>query len=199
MIRRPPRSTLFPYTTLFRSLRGAAAGVDRQGADVEVQPGAVRLCARQRGQRVGQPLQRLVEHGVLRLDGRNGLVQRGDVAVERRARLVQQRGRRGGQVVDALQRVADRRAVRREAAREPLELRDELPEGLVALGDGADDGRQVGDDAADGGVARGEGVGQRGGAGEQRVDRAALPLQRRDDLAGELVDVRGRQRLEERL
>src|SRR3712207_8687732 len=26
MIRRPPRSTLFPYTTLFRSLRDAAAG-----------------------------------------------------------------------------------------------------------------------------------------------------------------------------
>src|SRR2546422_5668638 len=25
MIRRPPRSTLFPYTTLFRSRRGAAA------------------------------------------------------------------------------------------------------------------------------------------------------------------------------
>src|SRR2546426_6635837 len=25
MIRRPPRSTLFPYTTLFRSLKGAAA------------------------------------------------------------------------------------------------------------------------------------------------------------------------------
>src|SRR3712207_8728968 len=27
MIRRPPRSTLFPYTTLFRSPRAAAAGV----------------------------------------------------------------------------------------------------------------------------------------------------------------------------
>src|SRR2546427_8370277 len=27
MIRRPPRSTLFPYTTLFRSLRGGAVGV----------------------------------------------------------------------------------------------------------------------------------------------------------------------------
>src|SRR5256885_11016614 len=27
MIRRPPRSTLFPYTTLFRSLRMSAAGV----------------------------------------------------------------------------------------------------------------------------------------------------------------------------
>src|SRR2546423_11129278 len=26
MIRRPPRSTLFPYTTLFRSLAGLAAG-----------------------------------------------------------------------------------------------------------------------------------------------------------------------------
>src|SRR2546422_11401248 len=26
MIRRPPRSTLFPYTTLFRSRRGARAG-----------------------------------------------------------------------------------------------------------------------------------------------------------------------------
>src|SRR6266496_5600763 len=31
MIRRPPRSTLFPYTTLFRSARGAVrrAGCDR--------------------------------------------------------------------------------------------------------------------------------------------------------------------------
>src|SRR3712207_7268050 len=27
MIRRPPRSTLFPYTTLFRSRRGAGQGV----------------------------------------------------------------------------------------------------------------------------------------------------------------------------
>src|SRR5258708_23156226 len=33
MIRRPPRSTLFPYTTLFRSLRSG----ERHGADV--QPG----------------------------------------------------------------------------------------------------------------------------------------------------------------
>ena len=28
MIRRPPRSTLFPYTTLFRSVSGGAKGVD---------------------------------------------------------------------------------------------------------------------------------------------------------------------------
>src|SRR2546430_3953005 len=32
MIRRPPRSTLFPYTTLFRSRSGAAASVRRSDA-----------------------------------------------------------------------------------------------------------------------------------------------------------------------
>src|SRR3989442_11368564 len=32
MIRRPPRSTLFPYTTLFRSDVGAEAEEDRQAA-----------------------------------------------------------------------------------------------------------------------------------------------------------------------
>src|SRR5436305_10024071 len=31
MIRRPPRSTLFPYTTLFRSGAGTGAGVMRDG------------------------------------------------------------------------------------------------------------------------------------------------------------------------
>src|SRR3712207_7041030 len=32
MIRRPPRSTLFPYTTLFRSERGQAAAIGSQQA-----------------------------------------------------------------------------------------------------------------------------------------------------------------------
>src|SRR5438105_8238740 len=32
MIRRPPRSTLFPYTTLFRSARPNAAGSSRRSA-----------------------------------------------------------------------------------------------------------------------------------------------------------------------
>src|SRR5437763_9931276 len=37
MIRRPPRSTLFPYTTLFRSLRALAAGrLNVRGADNDV-------------------------------------------------------------------------------------------------------------------------------------------------------------------
>src|SRR3989441_12840816 len=33
MIRRPPRSTLFPYTTLFRSLRVNVARIDQLRAD----------------------------------------------------------------------------------------------------------------------------------------------------------------------
>src|SRR5256885_2743406 len=40
MIRRPPRSTLFPYTTLFRSLRVRDDGGRRPAADPE--PGADR-------------------------------------------------------------------------------------------------------------------------------------------------------------
>src|SRR5438034_6900985 len=32
MIRRPPRSTLFPYTTLFRSVRGSVHHADRAAA-----------------------------------------------------------------------------------------------------------------------------------------------------------------------
>src|SRR2546430_16517979 len=46
MIRRPPRSTLFPYTTLFRSLsqraeqlrRFLGRGVELRGLEIEVQP-----------------------------------------------------------------------------------------------------------------------------------------------------------------
>src|SRR2546429_4225570 len=41
MIRRPPRSTLFPYTTLFRSLRTDADGLQRallSGNSLEADP-----------------------------------------------------------------------------------------------------------------------------------------------------------------
>src|ERR1044072_3543193 len=43
MIRRPPRSTLFPYTTLFRSFEDVAFGVEADGVDlvVEVEAGEV--------------------------------------------------------------------------------------------------------------------------------------------------------------
>src|SRR3712207_7091274 len=47
MIRRPPRSTLFPYTTLFRSrldlLLGTAGGLDGQAAGQEVVAGVPAL------------------------------------------------------------------------------------------------------------------------------------------------------------
>src|SRR5260370_7820160 len=60
MIRRPPRSTLFPYTTLFRSMRGRQLGRDVQ--DPALEPSTVgerRLRAR-----VGEqlPLWRSEEH-----------------------------------------------------------------------------------------------------------------------------------------
>src|SRR3712207_7429751 len=45
MIRRPPRSTLFPYTTLFRSGR-PDADRDRRGARQDGRPGGAALAAR---------------------------------------------------------------------------------------------------------------------------------------------------------
>src|SRR5258705_9152067 len=57
MIRRPPRSTLFPYTTLFRSLAAHAVAQPSeeecpQGTDQE-SSGEQRNRAQQRGDRVG--------------------------------------------------------------------------------------------------------------------------------------------------
>src|SRR3712207_7137432 len=49
MIRRPPRSTLFPYTTLFRSRVGgvAALGVDELGEPADLALGALLAVALQ--------------------------------------------------------------------------------------------------------------------------------------------------------
>src|SRR2546430_11398870 len=50
MIRRPPRSTLFPYTTLFRShVDLAAVGAHHLAADVEAQSQALGQAPRARG------------------------------------------------------------------------------------------------------------------------------------------------------
>src|SRR5947208_6727933 len=55
MIRRPPRSTLFPYTTLFRSVvprrRGAGSGLRRIVARQDVADGGRRGGAAGRGER----------------------------------------------------------------------------------------------------------------------------------------------------
>src|SRR3712207_7243519 len=56
MIRRPPRSTPFPYTTLFRSVRGAQLGERVAGLrGLELRVAAARALAAQRPARL-QPL-----------------------------------------------------------------------------------------------------------------------------------------------
>src|SRR3712207_7237735 len=63
MIRRPPRSTLFPYTTLFRSPdRGVGLQLPGPRAGVLLRPAAVRLVAGlRRAARPGRA--RVVAHG----------------------------------------------------------------------------------------------------------------------------------------
>src|SRR2546427_11186338 len=66
MIRRPPRSTLFPYTTLFRSLKACAqrtrpvlrSGEPRDGGG----GGRAPLLRRQRADLADQPIAALVGH-----------------------------------------------------------------------------------------------------------------------------------------
>src|SRR5437870_10930326 len=48
MLRRPPRSTLFPYTTLFRSPASAAVGARRVGPEPVEEPQAHPLVVLQR-------------------------------------------------------------------------------------------------------------------------------------------------------
>src|SRR2546430_14756596 len=63
MIRRPPRSTLFPYTTLFRSHRGEAGEVERVGEE----PGVPRAAAQPRRALVVHfsPEPAVPEHGIV--------------------------------------------------------------------------------------------------------------------------------------
>src|SRR2546427_8099918 len=117
MIRRPPRSTLFPYTTLFRSL-----GEARDGR-VDVPEGGVAL--RQR-----PAVRRRIEHG--QADGsRGGLrgVRRG-AADPRRLRL-----REGGLRRAALARGAslqDRAGLATDGAPLPLRARPRAPQELLS-------------------------------------------------------------------
>src|SRR3712207_8078302 len=65
MIRRPPRSTLFPYTTLFRSAVEIAIGGSPAGG-LYPERGAVTLCGgtgqRQKGEKHGYEEVRSEEH-----------------------------------------------------------------------------------------------------------------------------------------
>ena len=97
------------------------------------------------------------------------------------------------------QRGADGLPVLGEPADEALQLQDQLGELLVALVDGSEHRVEVVQDPPDDSVAVGERGRQRRGVREQAVDAAALALQGLDDLEGELVDVLGAQRREQRL
>src|SRR2546422_6869035 len=65
MIRRPPRSTLFPYTTLFRSLAGAREGIDA-GDEAKLAAIAARLPVRFEGEDIDRKSTRLnSSHGYI--------------------------------------------------------------------------------------------------------------------------------------
>src|SRR3712207_8274181 len=84
MIRRPPRSTLFPYTTLFRSGRGHGRGADLQrrwpaGADGERAgdgPAAAGGAGGPGAQRAADPRRRRSEEHTSELQSRQYLVCR---------------------------------------------------------------------------------------------------------------------------
>src|SRR6266542_6807452 len=86
MIRRPPRSTLFPYTTLFRS-HGPAAVRGRHGAGADGLGSAGPARPRGRGRGV------VVRRGQAGLGPVLAGAGRGDIAV-----VVARGGRRGGRV-----------------------------------------------------------------------------------------------------
>src|SRR2546430_6745776 len=61
MIRRPPRSTLFPYTTLFRSLPKEALGLQQRPAEQRARPNTAPEVDGHGAERPGQPCRRLPE------------------------------------------------------------------------------------------------------------------------------------------
>src|SRR3712207_7456862 len=85
MIRRPPRSTLFPYTTLFRSqvepafadqLRVERDARGLQGRPVAVEPGPARQRQRRSGDRGDAPVPQRSEEHTSELQSRQYLVCR---------------------------------------------------------------------------------------------------------------------------
>ncbi len=75
---------------------------------------------------------------------------------------------------------------------------DRLGELVALVAQRPEHGVEVDDDLPDQLVAVGQRVRQRRGLGEERADRSALPLECRDQLAGQRVDLVGIQRPEQR-
>src|SRR5438034_11643635 len=99
MTRAPPRSTLFPYTTLFRSIARVLRGADFQlepevepllGVEIVLDaPGGGRLAARQRGRALGQTRHVEVEHQLprIRIPGEGAVAGYHAVSLSRDAQL----------------------------------------------------------------------------------------------------------------
>ena len=85
-----------------------------------------------------------------------------------------------------------------EAGDQLLQLVDAGVELRALLVDGAQHRVQVGDHIADELIARGEGLGERAGAGQHARQRPALALQQLDDGVADLVDLVAVQALEHR-
>src|SRR5256885_15817238 len=95
MIRRPPRSTLFPYTTLFRSLDRRAP---RTRAEGPVRPRALRLrgvcgstgrCAGNQGRRQGSQAMKPTRTALAALLALTALAAHADATLDR----IKQRGK----------------------------------------------------------------------------------------------------------
>src|SRR2546427_3001605 len=133
MIRRPPRSTLFPYTTLFRSLENEAVG--SVIADARVR--AVTLTGSDRaGSQVAQQAGRHLKKTVLELGGSDPFIVLADANLDGAARTAAEaRLLNSGQSCIAakrfivVERVFDRFLERFVAAVAARRLGDPLPAG----------------------------------------------------------------------
>src|SRR2546422_4348135 len=76
MIRRPPRSTLFPYTTLFRSLRAAVGRLQHrlEPAAAETQPRHLRARTGEVGPAAGRPRGVAQDRKSTRLNSSHGYI-----------------------------------------------------------------------------------------------------------------------------
>src|SRR2546429_8158946 len=142
MIRRPPRSTLFPYTTLFRSRRDLTRPVcvverflDLLGGDAERRgpvpvdgPRGLRIRDLEIARDIDQ-VRRLLE---LRQDPRRIVVQRGVRALERE--LIQALGTTAADLDG--RRVLEKHLDARDAGELAIEITDQLVHAHVALGAG---------------------------------------------------------------
>src|SRR6478609_8635955 len=168
-------------------------------AEVEVEERAVDRGASDLVQLDRQHLDGAVELGLVLVDVAGHRAQLLDVLHEGLADAVDEGGGLDRQRGDLLQRAEDRVAVLLQPADERAERLDQPGELLVAVGDVVEHQRQVVDEVADDLVAVGERRGDRRRVREQTLQRSALPLEHLDELVRQLVDVVGRERLEERL